>query len=86
MSKLIITVILMTTTALCSAVGLIWALLQSEWLWMINYSILLVNTLLSALISVSVQVSTDEQVAVDSSHASNKQTEPQQLENQNEIL
>ena len=54
MSKLIITVILMTTTALCSAVGLGWALLQLEYLWAINYSILFVNTVLSALISVQV--------------------------------
>ncbi|MFQ3244108.1 MAG: hypothetical protein ACI9SP_000733 [Arenicella sp.] len=64
MSKLIITVILLTITALGSAVGLVWAVIQSDWLWAINYSILFVNTVLFALISVQV---TDNQDKGDSS-------------------
>jgi len=54
MSKLIITVILLTITAFGSAIGFVWAVIQSDWLWAINYSILFVNTVLFALISVQV--------------------------------
>lgn len=60
MPKLITIVVLLTITAIGSVVGLAWAITKSDWLWAINYSILFVNTVLFALISVQVSNGTDK--------------------------